>query len=209
MLSPSGPTLAGKYGTGIFQFGVMGAAEDNPLANTWAIAEESAAKHGNTVDRNRWTALHMMHIAETEEQARAEARWGLQHWVKYMLNILPLAETDPDDFDGLIDELNESIFVIGTPEMARRRIQTLLDVSGGFGSLVIGNTEIGDPEAQRRSFALLAREVFPHFTGQVAARSAGVDSMAAFGQSREKLAAAHEKARQEYEAGRVEAPSPA
>jgi limonene 1,2-monooxygenase len=200
MLTPSGPTLAGKYGTGIFQFGVIGAAEENPLAKTWEIAEESAARHGNAVDRRRWAALHMMHIAETEEQAREEARWGLQAWVRYMLGILPLAETDPDDFGGLVDELNDNIFVIGTPEMARKRIQTLLDVSGGFGSFIVGNTECASPQAQRNSFELLAREVFPHFTGQVEPRLAGVESMAAFGQSREKLAAAHEKARQEYEA---------
>jgi limonene 1,2-monooxygenase len=206
MLSPSGPRLAGKYGTGIFQFGVIGAAEENPLAQTWAIAEESAARHGQTVDRNRWTALHMMHIAETEEQARAEARWGLQAWVRYMLGILPVAQTDPDDFGGLVDELNESIFVIGTPEMARKRIQTILEVSGGFGSLVIGNTEVASPRAQRDSFELLAREVFPHFTGQVATRMAGEASMAAFGATGERLAAAHERARQEYDAERAADP---
>ncbi len=197
-LSPSGPRLAGKYGVGIYQFGVMGTAQENPIAQTWEIAEESAARHGQTVDRNRWTALHMMHIADTEEQARAEARWGLQGWVRYMLGILPLAQTDPDDFDALVDELNQSIFVIGTPEMARQRIETILELSGGVGSFVIGNTEVADPHAQRNSFELLAREVFPHFTGQVGPRRAAVESMATFGKSGEQLAAAHEKARQEY-----------
>jgi limonene 1,2-monooxygenase len=142
----------------------------------------------------------MMHIAETEEQAREEARWGLQGWVRYMLGILPLAQTDPDDFDGLVDELNQSIFVIGTPEMARKRIEKILDLSGGVGSFVVGNTEIADPQAQRDSYELLAREVFPYFTGQVGPRLTGVESMAKFGKSGERLAAAHEKARQEYAA---------
>jgi len=199
-LSPSGPRLAGKHGVGIYQFGVMGTEQENPIAQTWAIAEEAAAKHGKTVDRNRWTALHMMHIAETEEQAREEARWGLQGWVRYMLGILPLAQTDPDDFDGLVDEFNQSIFVIGTPEMARKRIEKILELSGGVGSFVFGNTEIADPRAQRDSYELLAREVFPYFTGQVGPRLAGVESMAKFGKSGERLAAAHEKARQEYAA---------
>lgn len=208
MLSPSGPRLAGKYGTGIFQFGVIGAADDNPIAQTWAIAEESAELHGQTVDRDRWSALHMIHIAETEEEAREQARWGLQPWVRYMLGILPVAETDPDDFDGLVDELNASIFVIGTPEMARERIQTILDASGGLGTIVIGNTEIARPQAARDSFELLAREVFPHFTGQVAPRMAAVEAMAAFGSSKERLAAAHEKAQQEYDAERAAGAAP-
>jgi len=207
MLSPSGPRLAGKHGTGIFQFGVIGTADENPIAKTWAIAEESAAQHGQTVDRSRWSALHMFHIAETEEQARAEARWGLQDWVRYLKGVIPIAETDPDDFDGLVEELNQSIFVIGTPEMARERIQTIVDASGGIGTLVVGHCEIGDPAAQRRSFELIAREVAPHFNGQVQARMNGVESMSRFGASREQLAAAQEKARTEYDADRAGTPT--
>ncbi|CAB4930627.1 unannotated protein [freshwater metagenome] len=199
-MSPSGPRLAGKYGVGIFQFGVMGATEGNPIAETWAIAEESAVRYGKTVDRNRWSALHMMHIAETEKEARAQVRWGLQDWVRYMANILPLAATDPDDFDGLIDEMNKTIFVIGTPEMARERIETIQEKSGGLGSIIIGNTEIANPQHTRDSFELLAREVFPHFTGQVKARTDAVASMKQFGKSGERLLAAHDKARAEYAA---------
>jgi limonene 1,2-monooxygenase len=209
MLSPSGPRLAGKYGTGIFQFGVVGTPEGNPLADTWAIAEESASKHGQTVDRNRWSALHMFHIAETEEKARAEARWGLQDWIRYMMGILPLEVSDPDDFDRLVDELNQTIYVIGTPEMARERIQTILDVSGGLGTLVVGHTEVGDPAAQRNNFELIAREVIPFFNGQVEARMNSVAAMARFGLTKERLAAAQDKARQEYEAERLTEDVPA
>lgn len=199
-MSPSGPRLAGKYGVGLFQFGVMGAEDANPIADTWAIAEETAAAHGKTVDRRRWSALHLMHIAETEEKAREQVRWGLQDWVRYMSNILPLAETDPDDFDGLVDEVNKSIFVIGTPEMARKRIETIQEKSGGVGSIVIGNTEIGNVQDTRDSYELLAREVFPHFTGQTKVRTDAVASMKSFGKSGEQLSAAHAKARVEYAA---------
>ncbi|WP_433503013.1 LLM class flavin-dependent oxidoreductase [Pseudonocardia halophobica] len=199
-LSPSGPRLAGKFGTGLFQFGVLGTTEDNPIAQTWGIAEESAQAHGQTVSRDRWSALHMMHIAETEEEARAQARWGLQDWVRYMVSILPLVKSDPEDFDAVVEELNDSIFVIGTPEMARERIATIVEKSGGLGSIVIGNCEIASPKHQFDSFELLAREVFPHFTGQIAPRLEGVESMARFGATGEKLAAAQEKARREYAA---------
>ena len=197
-LSPSGPRLAGKFGVGMFQFGVMGAEDANPIAETWRIAEEAAETYGKTVDRNRWSALHMMHIAETEEEAREQVRWGLQDWVRYMVGILPLAKADPDDFDDLVDELNTSIFVIGTPEMARKRIETIQEQSGGVGSIVIGNTEIGNPQDTRNSFELIAREVFPHFNGQAKVRTDAVASMTTFGKSGEMLSAAHAKARAEY-----------
>lgn len=199
-LSPSGPRLAGKYGIGLFQFGVLGSGDENPIADTWSIAEESAAAHGNTVSRDRWSALHMMHIAETEEQAREEARWALQDWVRYMNKILPLAKSDPDDFDALVDELNGSIFLIGTPEMARERIQTIVDASGGIGSIVIGNCEIANPDNQRKSFELIASEVKPYFNDQIAPRTAAVESMERFGLNGAKLREAQDKARKDWAA---------
>ena len=116
-------------------------------------------------------------------------RWSLQNWVRYMSNILPLAQTDPDDFDGLIDELDKSIFVIGSPEMAVKRIRTILDQSGGLGSIVIGNTEIANPQHTRDSFELIAREVYPEFQGSVEPRVNAVASMQTFGVSGEKLRA--------------------
>jgi hypothetical protein len=59
---------------------------------------------------------------------------------------------------------------------------------------------VASPQHQRDSFELLAREVFPHFTGQIAPRVEGVASMGRFGATGEKLAAAQEKARREYAA---------
>ncbi len=201
--SPSGPLLAGRFGTGLHQFGVMGTDGDNPLKTTWGIAEESAAKHGTTVSRDRWSALHMMHIAETEEQAREEARWGLEAFARYMTGILPLSSVDPSDHDALVDDMNSGAFVIGTPQMAIERIEKIVEMSGGLGAILIGNTEIGSPEATKKSFQLIADHVIPHFNDQLGPRQNSVDTLNAFGRSGEKLLAAHEKARQQYEASKA------
>jgi hypothetical protein len=50
--------------------------------------------------------------------------------------------------------------------MARERIQTILDVSGGLGTLIVGHTEVGDPAAQRNGFELIARDVISYFNGR-------------------------------------------
>lgn len=197
MASPSGPILAGKYGLGIFQFGVVGG--DNPLARTWRIAQETAEQHGTIITRDRWSVLQNMHIAETEEQARKEARWGLQAFVNYVSRVVPFFNGDTSNFDALVDKLNESVMVIGTPAMAADRIAAILDQSGGIGTMVIGNTEIADPAATRRSYEILAREVVPKFTGHLEARRRGDAEMVRFGETAEILKAAQDKARAEYE----------
>ena len=80
MISPSGMTLAGKYGTGVLSIGSMSSDGLNALPTQWSFAEDSARKHGNVVDRKNWRIVMMWHIAETREQAIAEAREGLFRW---------------------------------------------------------------------------------------------------------------------------------
>jgi limonene 1,2-monooxygenase len=79
-ISPSGMTLAGKYGTGVISIGSTSTEGLAALATQWSFAEESAAKHGNTVDRKDWRVLLSWHIAETREQARKEAGPGCMRW---------------------------------------------------------------------------------------------------------------------------------
>ena len=43
------------------------------LPKHWQVCEEKAAEHGQQVDRANWRCVVPMHIAETREQARADA----------------------------------------------------------------------------------------------------------------------------------------
>ena len=84
-ISPSGMTLAGKHGIGIISIGSLSEEGLNALPTQWSFAEAAAAKHGQTVDRKNWRVLLSWHIAETREQARAEAREGLfRHHNEYI-----------------------------------------------------------------------------------------------------------------------------
>ena len=52
--SPSGMTLAGKYGAGVLSIGATATAGLQALPRQWSFAEESALKHNNVVDRKNW-----------------------------------------------------------------------------------------------------------------------------------------------------------
>ena len=72
-ISPSGMQLAGKYGMGVLSIASTSTEGIAALPTQWGFAEESAAKHGQTVDRKDWRVMMSWHIAETREQARNEA----------------------------------------------------------------------------------------------------------------------------------------
>src|SRR5438128_11152569 len=95
-------TLAGKHGIGIISIGSLSEEGLNALPTQWGFAEAAAAEHGQTVDRRNWRVLMSWHIAETREQARAEARHGLlRHHNEYITETLqrPGARhfKDPDE----------------------------------------------------------------------------------------------------------------
>src|SRR5438874_5216159 len=46
------------------------ASNESDLQNLWAIAEESAAEHGQEVRREDWRLVLPVHLAETRKEAR-------------------------------------------------------------------------------------------------------------------------------------------
>src|ERR1700752_4726483 len=95
-------TLAAKHGIGIISIGSMSSEGLNALPTQWGFAEAAAKKHGKTVDRKDWRVLLSWHIAETREQAIAEARNGLlRHHNQYIVGTLQrpgaTAFKDPDE----------------------------------------------------------------------------------------------------------------
>ena len=118
-----------------------------------------------------------MHIAETEEQAREEVRFGLAQWVDYFERVaaLPLAPSTLDP-DKMVDALMETGFaIIGTPAMAVAQIERLIEQSGGFGTYLLMAHDWADRDATLRSYELFAREVIPHFKGTLASLESSRD----------------------------------
>src|SRR5207247_745643 len=148
------------------------------LGAHWDVMEERAAQFGTTVDRDAWRLVGAMHIADTEEQARDDVRFGLPQWIDYFSRVaaLPLPAPEEADIDAQIKAITEIGFaVIGTPEMAVAQIQRLRDQSGGFGSFLFMAHDWADREATLHSCELVAREVMPAFQGSAVSTTTARD----------------------------------
>src|ERR1700758_827737 len=171
-ISPSGMTLAGKHGIGIISIGSLSQEGLNALPTQWGFAEAAAAKHGKTVDRKNWRVLLSWHIAETREKAREQARDGLfRHHNEYITGTLqrPGAKPfkSPDQAVDLTAYSDGAVATIGTPDDLVERIKSVLELSGGFGTVVGFVHDWANPENTRRSWDMVARYVEPEINGHL------------------------------------------
>jgi limonene 1,2-monooxygenase len=172
-ISPSGMTLAGKHGIGIISIGSLSEEGLNALPTQWGFAESAAAEHGQTVDRKDWRVLLSWHIAETREKARAEARDGLlRHHNEYITGTLQRPGAKPfNDPDEAVDKtafVPGAVATIGTPDDLVERIKSVLEISGGFGTVVGFVHDWANPENTMRSWDMVARYVVPQINGYIA-----------------------------------------
>jgi limonene 1,2-monooxygenase len=166
--SPAGVTLAGKHGAGVLSLGsfvgLRGAVD--PKAQ-WAIAEETAAKHGKTMNRAEWRLVTPLHVAPTREEALADIQEGGTEFLrKYWVDALGNRHNVPypDDEATLIEQLSDSgQWIVGSPDECIAAIEHLQEITGGFGGLMFRAQEYATPEKTRRSYELFARYVMPRF----------------------------------------------
>ena len=140
------------------------------LAHHWSVQEEVAAQHGQVADRNKWRLVGLMHIAETEEQARKDVEYGIVQWFKYFQDVaaFPQMAVEGGDIDEMVDFVNGGLGVVGTPDQAIAQIEELLEQSnGGFGAYLTLMHNWANNEATKKSYELIARHVMPRFQGQI------------------------------------------
>jgi limonene 1,2-monooxygenase len=170
MISPSGMTLAGKYGAGALSIGSMSTAGLQSLPLQWSFAQDSAEKHGQSVDRSNWRIVMNFHIAETREQAREEAKHGLMRWHnEYTVGTLmrPGAEIyeSPDEAVDAMAFGDNAAIVIGTPDDLIDSIRKMYELTGGFGTVIGFVHDWCTPEQNFRSWDRVARYVVPEING--------------------------------------------
>ena len=170
IVSPSGMTLAGKHRAGVLSIGSMTQDGIRALPLQWSFAEESAAKHGNKVDRKNWRIVLNWHIAETRKEAREQAGAGLlRHNNEYSIGTLAggegtIYDTPDEAVDGVaFSELSTA--VIGTPDDLIARIREMMELTGGFGCVIGFVHDWANRENTRRSWDMVARYVIPQVNG--------------------------------------------
>jgi limonene 1,2-monooxygenase len=172
-ISPSGMTLAGKHGIGIISIGSLSEEGLNALPTQWGFAETAAAKHGTIVDRKNWRVLLSWHIAETREKAMEQAKDGLfRHHNEYVAGTLqrPGAKpfTTPEEAVEKTAYAKGAAATIGTPDDLVKTIKSVLEISGGFGTVVGFVHDWANPENTMRSWDMVARYVVPEINGYLA-----------------------------------------
>jgi limonene 1,2-monooxygenase len=181
MISPSGPRLAGALGTSLLSLSMSVPGGYAALENTWDVVVDQAEKSGRSQpDRADWRVLSIMHLADTRDQAIDDCTYGLQDFANYFgaAGFVPLSNSvegaqSPREY--VAEYAGMGNCCIGTPGDAVAYIQDLLDQSGGFGTLLLLGHDWASPQATYHSYELFAREVMPHFKGQLTAPRASHD----------------------------------
>jgi limonene 1,2-monooxygenase len=180
--SPTGARLAGRYGISLLTIGAAAAQGIDTFAMHWDVVEQQAAKYGQTADRSKWRVLSMVHLAETEEQARRDVEFGIADFFRYFQHVaaFPQMAVEGENFEEMIEFVNgNGIGVIGTPEMLVDLLKGWQKQSGGFGTCMLLHHEWANLEATRRSHELLSRFVMPEFDGQADAQRAAKERASA------------------------------
>jgi limonene 1,2-monooxygenase len=183
MVTPSGPRLAGAQGTSLLSLSMQVPGGFAAVGEAWNVVSEQAERHERPApDRKTWRILGSMHIAETREQAIEDCTYGLKEFANYFgggAGFVPLAATldgeerTPRQYvDAYVE--NDSV-VIGTPDDAIEYIEGLIEQSGGFGTFLMLGHDWASPERTINCYRLFAREVIPHFQGQLAAPTVSHD----------------------------------
>ena len=160
-VSPTGARAAGKFGLGLLSIGATSMGAFNALAANWAIAEETAAEHGQTMARAAWRLVGPVHIAETREQARKNVEFGLTRWIDYMSKVASLPLGTPPGVNPVDYMIDTGFAVIGTPDDYVAQIERLTAQSGGFGCFLNLDNHWADWAQTKRSYELIARFAVP------------------------------------------------
>jgi limonene 1,2-monooxygenase len=180
-ISPSGARAAGQHGLGLLSLAASGPEGFEQLPKHWQVCEEKANEHGHVVDRRNWRLVVPMHIAETREQARADMEHGTLRLARYMEHLGGAPPPYATSTERMLDEWTGPGLVIfgrltlGTPDDAIATIESLIERSGGFGTVLLLGHNCANPAATEKSYELIARNVIPAINGMNRNRGRSLD----------------------------------
>ena len=167
--SPAGVALAGKHGASVLTITVPRDPSAGPtdLNALWTVAEDSAAEHGQVMNRHDWRLVIPVHLAESRKEALDDARIGAG---RFLREYSEGTNGRKAGFDGplekVIDHMMEnSSWIVGTPDDCIEGIKQFEAQSGGFGGFLVQAIDWAPREKILNSYELLARYVMPHFQG--------------------------------------------
>ncbi|MEY9848531.1 LLM class flavin-dependent oxidoreductase [Streptacidiphilus sp. MAP5-3] len=182
--SQSSPRLIGRYGLSMTSFALPfalmtpGAPAHIGLAHQWKYAEEAAAEHNQTLDRDKWRIALPVHVAETREEAYNDVREGYDRWLfEYFGKAAgrDVIDEHTPRSRALEARVEAGGALVGSVEDVVEGIRRMQEITGGFGSLLVYVADWCSWEKTNRSMELLARYVAPQINGSAARPQEAVD----------------------------------
>jgi limonene 1,2-monooxygenase len=167
VMTPAGMISAGKHGLGVLSLGAGLPGGPEAIAEHWRLGEDTAAKHGTTMDRGKWRLVVNVHVADDDELALRQVHAGERHeTVTYFEETLGRPPGRADD--PIRQGVAAGTTLVGTPDTVSKGIERLIDLSrGGFGGLLFRANEWASREETLKSYELFARYVMPRFQGSL------------------------------------------
>jgi alkanesulfonate monooxygenase SsuD/methylene tetrahydromethanopterin reductase-like flavin-dependent oxidoreductase (luciferase family) len=142
------------------------------VASHWDAVVEGAARSGRTPDRNDWSLVREVMVADTDEEAWELAvngpmgRMQREYFLPLLGNFgfLEYLKHDPSvpDSEVTVEYCAQHNWLVGSPDTVLARLEQVYDEAGGFGRLLLFGFDYADtPEVWHRSMKLLAEEVAP------------------------------------------------
>jgi len=173
--SPSGMVCAGTHGVGVLSLGAGLIGDQKDLAAQWELGQKAAANAGTELRREDWRLVLRAHIAPTREEAIDAVREGRdyerEHYYRRVAGMRNEVTLD--------EEIERDASIVGTPDDMIAAIGRLQDATGGFGGFMVLANDWATPDAQLRSYELIARRVMPELRGHLAPLRASYDMVAA------------------------------
>ena len=174
-LSAPSPSIAFAGAHGFIPASVY--AGNEFLRSHFQTYRDEMTKAGRESDRSMHRVVRDVIVAETDAEARRLAVEGGigRAWREYikptyerfgvLKGLLHDSSVDPADVDA--DYLAEHVWIVGSVETVRQKIEAWFgEVGGPFGTLLVYSHDyIDNPEPWERSMQLLVEEVAPRLSG--------------------------------------------
>jgi len=142
------------------------------LKKHWEVYSEAAIAAGHTPDRSRHVVSHTVFCADTDKEAKRLVmegpigycfeRYLIPIWRRFgmMDGYAKDAGIDPADAD--LEFLVDNVFLVGSPDTVRDKLNVLFEATGGWGTLQVeAHDYYDDPAPWFQSLELISKEVAP------------------------------------------------
>jgi len=146
-----------------------------PLRDTSEELDRAAVESGRDpeVVRDQWSIAREVYVAESKKQAIEDVLEGAREYYDYLFELGDgglvnfVSKAEGQEWGREIDVpwlIENTPWIIGSPEDCVAQIKALYDEVGGFGTLLINHHDWGIPYSKwKQSYERFAEEVMPAF----------------------------------------------